>query len=391
LTLGGENTRGALRTGELSYSRADGDHRLTIRFLGPDGSEYPIWYEVSGNLTEIMRDRADAFVLPGILLAIRLGMDLDITCPISDRLASNLPDIALVLSTGFGRPCPRVTHAETLSAELVPPAAGAVTGMSCGVDSFFTLKEYYFEERYRSRKITHLLHNEIGANTTLKKHQQSLNNAKAVADELGIELVTVKSNMGDVLDSEFQASYVSRNASVSYLLGNVASCFYHSSALAYEEIGVFPTYDASYTEPILLQLARTPNMDMISSGAATLRLHKVFSIQAMDVAKRYLDVCVDHAHTGPKINCSKCWKCCRTLLTLEGLGKLEDFEAVFDLDTYRAERPRLLALAKTSKRPNDGDAYNCAAAKGYKAPLHWTLFYYGMRIVKKLKRMSGMT
>lgn len=373
----------------LSYSSDDGTHRLTCRFIGPETTEHSIWYEVTGNLPDIMRDRADAFVLPGILLAIRYGANLDIALPISDRLASNLPDIALVLSTQLGKACPLVTHAETVSADQVPPATGAVTGMSCGVDSFNTVQEYFFGERYSSRKITHFLHNEVGANTTAHKHEQTLRNAKAVAEELGIELVSVKSNMHEVLGLDFQATHTGRNLSVSYLLGNVASCFYHSSAYAYTEIGVYPTYDSAYAEPILMQLTATPNMDMISSGSVSSRLQKVISIQDMDLARRYLDVCVDHTHTGPKTNCSKCWKCCRTLLTLDALGKLDEFAAVFDLEAYRAEKPRYLGYAKASKHPNDSDAFNFAASKGFKPSLHWVVYNYGLRIVKKLRRMTG--
>jgi len=373
----------------MVHALEGGTHRLTCEFIGPDDASHSIWYEVKGNLPDITRDRADAFVLPGLFLAIRHGLDLHIALPISDRLASNLPDIALVLATQLGKYRPKVTHGETVPSDRTPPAPGAVTGMSCGVDSFFTLQEYYFNERYRSRKITHFLHNQVGANTTPHKHEQTLRNAKAVAEELGIDLISVNSNMHEVLDLDFQATHTARNLSVSYLLGTVASCFYHSSAYAYTEIGVRKTYDSAYAEPILLHLTATPNMDMISAGSASSRAEKTLGIRDLDLAKRFLDVCVDHTHTGPKINCSTCWKCCRTQLTLEVADKLEEFGDVFDLEAYRAERPRYLGFVKTSKHPNDIDAGKLAWSKGYKAPIHWVLVNYGKRIVKKLKRMAG--
>lgn len=387
--MGWGNARSTLRAGGMSYATQGRSHRLTCQILGPENVDHSIWYEVTGDFPELMHDRADAFVLPGILLAIRQGMDIEFTVPISDRLASNLPDIALVLSVQLGMTCPKVTHGETVPAEKVPPAPGAVTGMSCGVDSFFTLKEYYFDERYRSRKITHFLHNEVGANTTNHKHEQTLQNAKAVAEELGIELVSVRSNMHDVLDLDFQVTHTARNASVAYLLGSVVSCFYHSSAYHYKEIGVYRTYDSAYGEPILLQLAATPNMDMISSGAVSSRLQKTLGIQDMELAKHYLDVCVDHTHTGPKVNCSKCWKCCRTMLTLDVAGKLEEFEAVFDLDAYRAVKPAYLGFVTASKHPNDHDAFLFASSKGIKAQPHWALVGYSKRAMKKVRRMAG--
>lgn len=387
--MGGGNVRSPLRTADLSYSAEGTTHRLTCRILGPDNTDHSIWYEVTGNLPELMHDRADAFVLPGILLAMRLGVDFDITLPISDRLASNLPDIALVLSIQLGKRCPVVTHGETIPAEAVPAAPGAVTGMSCGVDSFFTLKEYYFDGRYRSRKITHFLHNQVGANTTPHKHEQTLRSAQAVARELGIDLLSVTSNMHDVLGLDFQATHTARNLSVAYLLGKVASCFYHSSAYAYKEIGIYPTYDSAYGEPILLQLTATPNMDMISAGSVSSRLQKTLGIKDMNLARRYLDVCVDHTHTGPTVNCSKCWKCCRTLLTLELAGVLEEFTAVFDLDAYYAVKPQYLGFVHTSKHPNDHDAFLFASSKGVRALPHWIAINYGKRVLKKLRRMAG--
>ena len=54
-----------------------------------------------------------------------------------------------------------------------------------------------------------------------------------------------------------------------------------------------------------------------------------------------LDVCVanpDKRLALEKLNCSRCWKCTRTLLTLEALGRLDAFEKVFDLPYYRTHR-----------------------------------------------------
>ena len=42
-------------------------------------------------------------------------------------------------------------------------------------------------------------------------------------------------------------------------------------------------------------------------------------------------------------NCSACDKCLRTLLTLEVLGVLERYRAVFDLDVYARHRDRFIA------------------------------------------------
>jgi hypothetical protein len=57
-------------------------------------------------------------------------------------------------------------------------------------------------------------------------------------------------------------------------------------------------------------------------------------------ANRWLNVCVAPSPDGK--NCSTCKKCCRTLLTLEILGLLDDFKQVFSLDKWAGVRNRYL-------------------------------------------------
>ena len=55
-------------------------------------------------------------------------------------------------------------------------------------------------------------------------------------------------------------------------------------------------------------------------------------------ASRYLNVCGNHDTLDT--NCSVCPKCCRTLLTLELIGRIDGFRSVFDVDRYRREARR---------------------------------------------------
>lgn len=61
-------------------------------------------------------------------------------------------------------------------------------------------------------------------------------------------------------------------------------------------------------------------------------------------ATRYQNVCSNHDTLDT--NCSICPKCCRTLLTLELIGKLDAFRSVFDVDKYRRKARRLF-IAET--------------------------------------------
>lgn len=53
-------------------------------------------------------------------------------------------------------------------------------------------------------------------------------------------------------------------------------------------------------------------------------------------AQKYLNVCILEKD-GNGGNCSRCTKCARTIITLEAMGKLEQFKDVFDLDVWHKE------------------------------------------------------
>mgnify|MGYP003577444638 FL=1 len=71
-------------------------------------------------------------------------------------------------------------------------------------------------------------------------------------------------------------------------------------------------------------------------------------VTEFEPSRRYLNVCVDPAFEGR--NCSVCFKCRRTLMTLELLGKAEDYREVFDLEKFRATKNSYLARVLRYKK-----------------------------------------
>jgi hypothetical protein len=66
------------------------------------------------------------------------------------------------------------------------------------------------------------------------------------------------------------------------------------------------------------------------------RVEKTELVSAYEPSYRHLNVCVDPDYEGS--NCSVCFKCRRTLLTLEMLGVVDKYSRVFDLKKYRSIR-----------------------------------------------------
>ena len=70
------------------------------------------------------------------------------------------------------------------------------------------------------------------------------------------------------------------------------------------------------------------------------RVEKTALVATYEPSRRYLNVCVDSAFEGR--NCSVCFKCRRTMLTLELLGLDHLYGQVFDFGKFAKVRRRYL-------------------------------------------------
>ena len=95
--------------------------------------------------------------------------------------------------------------------------------------------------------------------------------------------------------------------------------------------------DAAHYDMLTLNSASIPGLDFISTGGSLDRITKTKTIADYDPAYKYLNVCVTAVE-----NDSTCFKCVRTMLTLDALGKLDKFSAVFDVQYYMNHRKRYI-------------------------------------------------
>lgn len=107
------------------------------------------------------------------------------------------------------------------------------------------------------------------------------------------------------------------------------------------------TGDVARLDPLAFHLFSTEGLDCISTGGQMSRVEKTRRIADFEPSYRFLNVCVDPAYEGR--NCSVCFKCCRTLMTLELLGVSERYSDVFDLEKFRRVRNRYLAKCLRGK------------------------------------------
>lgn len=358
--------------------------RVSCEIQG-DGGGAEIWFEVSGLPRDSTIESADAFFAPCLLLALKQNSRISFEVPISECLTRQSTDLTYIFGTQLSRNRRlQVEVSDPIS--IISRANGGITGFSAGVDSWFSLKENLIDCRLPTKKLTHLLVNDVGANAGEKKKRQVLAQAESVARDFELGLVSVRSNMTEILRMDFQKTHTARNASTAHLLTSISDTFYYSSADTYDYAGVFPTYSMAYADTIILPLLSNDSMTLRSTGSAYSRAEKTQEILTIPRIGERLDVCVNHRHEGEKINCGTCWKCCRTELTLEAFGVLDQFEPVFDLEAYARRRSRYIHEISLSHKPIEHEAFNLARKAGLAGPplLHQAQGA-GIRAARRLK------
>jgi|GEM_PF-4840548 len=122
---------------------------------------------------------------------------------------------------------------------------------------------------------------------------------------------------------------------VIYLLQKLWKTYYYASSLGLSEFTVrnVEKKDVAYYEMLVLDCFSTECLKIYLEGSAKTRLQKTKLVVKYPPATKYLNVC----WLGTS-NCSRCTKCCRTLVALDILGQLDEFSSVFDIDYYKANR-----------------------------------------------------
>lgn len=215
---------------------------------------------------------------------------------------------------------------------------------------------------------------------------------KRAADELGLPVYQVNSNLHAFTHKigEQRVGYFAIWSCV-LALGKAMRMYYISSASEYEEIKKFECHMkdfdmAGFCESYLVPLVRTEGTELVIDGCQYRRTQKTANIADWNIAQKYLNVCVN---SEDGTNCSVCSKCMRTLISLDAMGKLDDFAGVFNLDVYRhhAFFHKLYFKSNTKKLGFAEDISNLCIKQGYAmppAPLAH-IGYFLARCVRKIK------
>lgn len=363
-----------------------------------------LWFAVPKEYKQYLcDDRADAFVAAFLWYAMVTESDIESEVPVSKKMAFGIqyhlvPGLMKV-ENGFHR------HIRLICDTIDTPFSniGAVgTGMSCGVDSFYSLDIYSSPHVPQDYRLTHLTYFNMGAifhpdrasrkvytmkefyETTDRMSEEKLKNAQEVAKKSNLSSVYVKSNMdSDYYRGAYGDTGVYRNCACALAVQGLFSKYYCSSggSLAFDlklNIG------SEWYEFLLSNVLSTESLEFILSDYAT-RLEKIETIVKDRLSSRYLDVCFRFK------NCGECSKCLRTLTTLDIMGALDKYAEVFDIAKYKSRREEaFLWLLQTKDKEGDDAAhaklvYDYAIRTGFVFPKESVSKYERKKIIQKVK------
>jgi len=323
-----------------------------------EGLKSPVlWFEVDAEYRHWISESLDAALTALLGAAMEAGEGIHLNGPASARLLWNLQNTVIPVvarQLPFLRPI-SVTASEPRR-EWERKGSAVLTGFSCGVDSLSALQDHLLSDLFPVEdRVTHLLFSHVGHHgygpEVDERAERRWQRIRKGAEDLGLPMVKVVSNTPDFY-SEVHNSRLNwasiltiRNSAVPLFLQKGVGRFLLASSHGWSDIGVFPTRDMTKADPILLPALSTERTELCAVGTEYTRVEKTRRISDLDLARKYLDVCIMDGER----NCSECEKCLRTLLTLDLLGMVGDFRDCFDLEKYRRNRDRFTAQVMTER------------------------------------------
>lgn len=317
-----------------------------------DGVGGRLWFEVSQEFSRYSSSACgDAFFVALTLLAHSKGKDISFETPVSSRLFYGVVEILLPALRIVSQHLPRIrVIADTKNFSFAPIAAG--TALSLGVDSFHAV-ESNVDGPF---PITHLtLFNsgafgDLGGSEARVLFRKTKANVESAAAEMGLPVIAVDSNLSEVLDSSFTRSHSIRNISFALLFPQLFRTFFYASGYPVREFRLDATgVDPTHYDILVAKALSTESLEILIAGLHDERIDKVAAISRFPPSINHLNVCIlaesnqflDSSGEGAR-NCSRCFKCVKTMAALDVLGALDRYSGVFDLDRYRSERSRYL-------------------------------------------------
>ncbi|SCW31757.1 hypothetical protein SAMN02910400_00323 [Lachnospiraceae bacterium C10] len=317
-----------------------------------------IWYEVGREYgVHLYDDRVDPFVVALLPYCMKNGYDIvvDNKTGVSDELLNHMTEQLIPVMSMADKFGSIEINAQSVK-EKLKTGGGVATGISRGVDSFYTILKT-FEGDYKPTLLTLFnvqAYGEYGGKASHSMFLSDIEFAGRVCNELSekynstVNLLTVESNIQEVLPIEIYDSGSFRDAAAVILIKQLVSLYYFSTTISLKDFSV--ERSCREFEPWLFYCLSTNEQRIQSYGADKNRLEKVRFISDYPITYKYLQVCRQPLMSGNNgivytegMNCTyKCEKCRCTVLELIAVGKLNNYNKVFNTSWVDIHKKDLL-------------------------------------------------
>lgn len=383
-----------------SYLKVSGDYVRLCSDVTENGKTETIWYEVNKKFADYLcTEKMDAFVITLIPYVFEKGLDIEVDGNVSEKLYYGLNNYLIPFLSRYKKQ-DKIKIIAKLDNSILNNKGAVGTGLSCGVDSFYTIK-MHTDTIEKSFNLTCLTFYNVGASGDFggddarKLFFDRIDNVKLYAKENNLEFLTVDSNISDYIKMDYVKTHSFRSMAPALALQKYFSKYYYSSGYPFEFRKADMLSDSAYYDILNVQCFSTENLTFYNPGLETNRIGKVKEISKFEPTYKYLNVCVKDDH-----NCSECEKCLRTLFALDSLGVLDKYGKVFDIEKFRKNKIKnYVFLLKKVYKKNEYyiESYEMYKKRGIHIPfkarllsfipdLHDIWFYMPESIRKRLRK-----
>ncbi|RKS45143.1 hypothetical protein BC962_2819 [Gillisia mitskevichiae] len=343
-----------------------------------DGKEERLWYKFPQKFQQfLVTENLDAFLVGILVLGLKTGNNIKLESPVSARLYYTLNHY-LIPALCLANPKFQKINifAEVLNESDLNFGKLAGTGLSCGVDSFATYYDHLTEKgSYRIQFFTFLnagSHGDLGGENPRMVYQKKLLQIKKFGKEENLEVISIDTNLSEILNINFQSTHTLRNFSCILNLQKLFKNYYYASPNRFDEFSL-NSIDSGDYDLLNVSMLSTESINFFSSAANLTRTERTNLITNYSQTYKYLDVCTNSSIQNNWGNCSECEKCLRTELTLELLGKLHLYDKVFNIKKYYKNKNRFIGKVLATKEENvfNKDLWNLLKEKNQIHFIHY--------------------
>lgn len=362
------------------------------------GEKHILWYEIDIKWKDyLVTEQCDAFVIGLLLLALKNEEDIEVNSSVSRRLFYGLENFVLpgVLASNSNFSKINVSIKQ-LSTKNLGSLSYNSTGMSCGIDSFST----YLNNRSTNSNLDIDVftffnvgsNGDNGGNRARDLFKERVKGVKKFTNKVQKELITIDSNLSEILQLNFASTATIRNVSAVLVFQKLITNYYYASGVKFDSFMISEEFMGFY-DLLILHGLNTETTNFYSSVTHLTREERIEIVaENYFETSPYLDVCVNPSASNPKTNCSKCYKCLMTQITLEQVGLLPKFDLVFDFDIYKINKDAFIGkiLALKGKKKGYENFYQYLRNKNFRFTNKHIKFKYFFKLNMFKKNVKNL-